>query len=153
MTFVFFAFITAKEQSQFAGISNNSSIEDVKVKDISFEESKGDQESISEPLIENLSQNIAGEQNTENIQKKNLLLAITPDGGCVGIKVKHGMPDDLVTENVQEWLNDATTRAIDLKTKIESGICSVESVIDMLEMKPNLSAAMIEKLVAERRAG
>lgn len=150
LTFVFFAFITAKEQSQFAV---NATIEDVKIKDISFDESMGDMETISEPLKENLSQNIAGKKNTEDIQTNDLLLAITPDGGCVGIKVKHGMPDGLVPENIQEWLKDAAKRAIDLKTQIETGACIVESIKERLEMKPNLSDTMIDKLVAQKRVG
>lgn len=156
MTFVFFAFVAAKEQSQFAAVSpNNSLTDDDKIKDISIDESKGtEMEVIPEPLKESPSQNVAVKLTDEDIQTNDILLAITPDGGCIGIKVKYGMPESFDTEQShQEWLKQAGQRAIDLKDQIESGACSAESVKDKLDMKPNLSAAMIESLVAKSRAG
>ena len=52
------------------------------------------------------SQAIAVKNNTEDIQKNNLLVVVTPDGECVGIKVKYGMPDTFDTDQSRhEWLN------------------------------------------------
>lgn len=76
-------------------------------------------------------------------------MAITPDGGCIGIKVKYGMPESFDNEQShQEWLKEAGERAIDLKHQIESGACSAESVKDKLDMKPKLDVAVNEELRA-----
>lgn len=151
MRVVFFAFLTAKEQSQFAV----STIEDVEIKDISVEQPKGvDVEMISESVKDNPPQDIAVKNNAEVIEKNSLLMVVTPDGECVGIKVKYGMPALFDTEQSrQEWLKEATNRAIDLKIQIESGACTIESVKDMLDMKPDLSATKIEELISQSRAG
>lgn len=149
MTFVFFAFVAAKEQSQLADSSNHSLRDDVHNTDISLDESKG-----TEPFKETPIQKVAVKTNGDDIQTNDILLAITPDGECIGVKVKHGMPESFDTEHSrQEWLKQAGERAIDLKDRIESGACSVESVKDKLDVKPNLSAGMIEKLVAKNRTG
>lgn len=157
LTFVFFAFVTAKRQSQFAAVSlnrlNESLIENAQVNDISIAESES-LEVIPEPLKETPSQKPGVKHSNEDVQKAGLLLAITPDGACVGINVKYGMPESFDTEQSrQEWHEKAGDRAIDLKDQIESGACSVESVKDKLNMKPNIPAAMIEKLVSRFRAG
>lgn len=92
--------------------------------------------------------------NDEAIQSDDLLLAITPDGECIGIKVKYGMPDSFDTDlGRQQWLKEAAAKAVDLKYEIESGACPVDSVKDRLDMKPNLSSDLIEKLAAESRSG
>lgn len=155
-TFVFSGFVTEKEQSQFAAVRpNHSSIDEVKVKDISCDESKGTQlDYITEPLQVTSTLKVAGQLIDKDIQTNDLLLAITPDGGCVGIKVKYGMPDSFDSDqSLQKWLRQAGKRAIDLRDQIESGNCSVESLKDILELKPNLSTAVVEKLVAQNRSG
>lgn len=156
LTFVFFAFVTAKEQSQFPAVNLSLQLnENAKIKDISLDQSEDAKlEVIPESQKETPSQTVDVNTSDEDAQKNNLLLAITPEGGCVGIKVKYGMPESFDSEHShQEWLKEAAERAIDLKYQIESGACSVESAKDKLDMKPKLDAAAIDELVAASRAG
>lgn len=107
-----------------------------------------------EPIKETPTQSVDDKSTDKEIEANDLLLAMTPDGGCIGIKVKYGMPESFDTEqSLRQWLNEARERAIDLKNQIESGACTVDSVKQKLDMKPNLSEAMIAQLVGNNRKG
>lgn len=152
----FLCFVTAKDQSNFPAVRLSCSInENAKDKDILLDEAEGTNlEVIPETQKETPIQKVSVNENDEDIQKNDLLVAVTPDRKCVGIKVKHGIPESFDTdESHQEWLKQAAERAISLKDRIESGSCSVESVKDQLDVKPNLTMAIIDKLVAKSRAG
>ncbi|KAG4066937.1 hypothetical protein HA402_007685 [Bradysia odoriphaga] len=145
---------STKEQIQFAADTVNHSLtENTQIKDLPLDESNVTElEVIPEPVKEATTRKFAVKPTDEAIQSDDLLLAITPDGRCIGIKVKCGMPDSFDTElGLQQWLKEAGEKAVDLKNQIESGACSVESVKDQLDMNPNLSPDLIIKLVAECR--
>lgn len=145
-------FVTVKQQIQFAVTETDSSIEDIKK--ASIEEFQNTTLESPESLNENAPRFNEVKSNLDSIVNNDLLLAITPNGECVGIKAKYGMPDTFETEQSRhEWLNDAAKRAIDLKDKIENGVCDVESLAERLQLKPKLSPELIEILISESRAG
>lgn len=110
-------------------------------------------ELIPEPLKETQFNNV-DVNNADDILEKNLLLAITPDEKCIGIKVKYGMPESFDNaQSREEWLKESVKRSLELKSRIEMGTTTIESVKDMIDMKPSISEAMIAKLIAERRIG
>lgn len=164
MTFCFLCF-SAKEQTQIAAAValSNSLAENVKsaeiVKsdtEISLDAPKVTDVTVrEEPVDTNLSLIDEGITNSDDaIQTNDLLLAITPDDKCVGIKAKFGMPATFDNEaDRQAWLKQATEKTIALRDQIESGACSIESVIEMIEISPNLSEAMVGKLVANKTRG
>lgn len=150
----FFALIAEKEQIQFAAVAVSNSLNE-NVKDISLDESKAIELNVIPDVIKETPSQADGITNIqEDIQTNDLLLAITPDGVCIGVKAKYGMPESFDTERDRnEWLKLAAEKAIDLKNQIESGACSVESVKDMIDTEPNLPTDVMEKLVAKNRSG
>lgn len=158
LTLLFFAFITAKEQMiQFAAETVSHSLpENSKIQDIPIDEAIVTKlEVIPEPVVvKDVPSRHIVVKSAGKIQSDDLMLTVTPDGKCIGIKVKYGMPDSFDTElGHQEWLIEAGKKAVHLKDEIESGARSIDSVKDQLDINPHLSPKLIKALVAESRSG
>ncbi|KAJ6643145.1 Hepatoma-derived growth factor [Pseudolycoriella hygida] len=142
-----------EEEREFASVNSNDSLLTVEKSDTSHNESKSTTLDVGPEAIketQNL-QTVSVKSDTEDIETSDLLLANTPDGDFVGIRVKYGMPQSFDDEeNRQNWLKQAVKRSIELKKDIESHTKSIENLKD--EIDTNLSHPFIQNLIDKRRA-
>lgn len=85
---------------------------------------------------------------------KNLLLALTPNGKCVGIKLDYGKPESFESETEKEaWLENAAKKALALRDTIENGTVQIDNIKDMLDLNPCAPIHQIERMKQEKNIG
>lgn len=84
---------------------------------------------------------------TKPEKHKNLLLAITPDGKCVGVKLDKNKPDSFASDSDRiSWQKSTAKAAFKLKEDIESGKTDIGSVREQLDLNPNVPIHQIERM-------
>ncbi|XP_037926674.1 hepatoma-derived growth factor-related protein 2 isoform X2 [Hermetia illucens] len=125
-----------KEKVSLTEISSNTNKVDSIDKDTGVNDSK------KQPPITATSTLI-----TKPEKHKNLLLAITPDGKCVGVKLDKNKPDSFASDSDRiSWQKSTAKAAFKLKEDIESGKTDIGSVREQLDLNPNVPIHQIERM-------
>lgn len=80
-------------------------------------------------------------------KRKNLILAMTPDGKIVGVKFAWKRPDIFEGDADREhWMNESFERVERVREEIQAGINTLESYGDMLDMEPEVDDEILAAL-------
>lgn len=82
----------------------------------------------------------------------NVLLAVLPDGRCVGINLDCNKPEQFENdEEKKKWFEENTKAALDIKDKLQSGTIDIETVKHMLDMNPQIPDYHLEKMKLDKK--